>query len=215
MLISSSYSGTRTATAMIGIGLLYYLFFEINNVRVLLSMFVLFAVFMAIIFGPFHGPTVRRIRSTFQPSEDASYQVREYNRERIRPYILSHPIGGGLFTSGGTIKDLGYHPLASIPPDGYFMRMAMETGWIGLLIQLVLFGTIIIVGIRIYFQTIDYYSENERYALKGFITVIIMLSAAGYAQDNAFQIPYVFVAWGIIGYVASAYKKTFLKVESA
>ncbi|MCP6423416.1 hypothetical protein NL463_29335, partial [Klebsiella pneumoniae] len=55
------------------------------------------------------------------------------NQKRIQPYILSHPIGGGLGATGvWGVRFAPYSFLANFPPDSGYVRVAVELGWIGL-----------------------------------------------------------------------------------
>ncbi len=200
MIIGAAYSGTRTAYAMIVIGFALYLLFEITNIKITLAMAFLFVVFLIIIYGPFYHPLINRVRSTFRPSEDASYMVRETNKNRIRPYMWSHPMGGGLSTTGraGESNAPG-HPLAGFPTDGHYVQVALETGWVGLTLILLLYGSVLISGVN----TVNKVKGEDKLKLKALIIVFFMLVVAGYGQNNIYQIPYAFIFWGIMGYSAS------------
>jgi putative inorganic carbon (hco3(-)) transporter len=164
MLLSMSYSGTRTAYGTFVAGIALYILMTLNNLKTL--VFTLFAVmvFVLLIFGPFYGnSTLNRVRTTFHFSTDASLQVRDQNRKRIQPYLHDHPIGGGLgstglgTTSGGSsdAASRSTHPLAGFPTDSGFLRMGLEYGWIGLIIQCVLFFIVLQQGIHAFYNSSD------------------------------------------------------------
>ena len=50
---------------------------------------------------PYQNAITYRIRSTFEGTKDASAAIRDYDRHEVQPYIQAHPMGGGIFTSGG------------------------------------------------------------------------------------------------------------------
>ena len=101
MCLGMAYSGTRTAYFMVPAGLSIYMLMTITNRRTLLFMVSFLVFFIVLIFGPFYSNgTINRIRTSFQLSDDESMNVRDENGERIRPYILSHQLGGGGATSG-------------------------------------------------------------------------------------------------------------------
>ena len=55
----------------------------------------------------------------------------------IMPWVIRHPIGGGLGSTG--VWGQRFSPgsfLASFPPDSGIIRVAVELGWIGLIIFL-------------------------------------------------------------------------------
>ncbi|MFX6006691.1 hypothetical protein ABTF07_19150, partial [Acinetobacter baumannii] len=55
---------------------------------------------LILIFIPTSNPTIYRFQTAFRPSEDASFNVRKINQKRIQPFILTHPMGGGLGATG-------------------------------------------------------------------------------------------------------------------
>jgi hypothetical protein len=108
-------------------------------------------------FGPFSGNgTIRRFRTTFLGTKDESYKVRIIARAFIKPYIQRHPFGGGLGTTGfnGALEHPG-NPLAGFMPDGAYVQRAAELGWIGLLINVILYFLILKTGIQAFFRVKD------------------------------------------------------------
>jgi len=197
MIFSTAASGARTAFAIIGVGLLFFSFFYLHNLKMLIGFMILFMVFVTIIFGPIDHPSIRRIQSTFYPTDDLSYLVRENNKKKLKPYIYTHPHGGGLNTSGtDEASHKGNHPLNSIPSDSYYVRLILETGWFGMLIIVLLLGSILIRGINYYNNLKD---SNSQVFILALITIMLMFSVAGYTQDNMYQLPYIFVFCYIIG----------------
>lgn len=84
---------------------------------------------------------LQRIQTIFKASEDASYQVRAKNRAFITPWIIKHPIGGGLGSTGvWGMRFSPYTMLANFPPDSGLIRVAVELGWIGLIFFLNVYG---------------------------------------------------------------------------
>lgn len=153
---SMIFSGTRTAYAMVPFGLFLYFLLNINNIKILFAAISVFLIFIILLFGPFHSGPFKRIKSAFMSSNDPSMNVRDVNRKNIQPYIWSHPFGGGLFTTGlAGQKHAPNHRLAGFPPDSGYLRVALETGWIGLIITLVLFGTVTAYGTKIYLNSVD------------------------------------------------------------
>ncbi len=77
-------------------------------------------------------------------------------RNFIRPYMLSHPFGGGLATTGnlGKIMNPG-HYLAGFQTDSGYVQLALETGWIGLAITCILFFLVLKGGVNAYFHSSD------------------------------------------------------------
>lgn len=188
MCLGMAYSGTRTAYFMVPAGFAIYGLMTITNRKTLLFLATFLMFFTVLIFGPFYGNgTVNRIRTSFQFKDDESMNVRDANRERIRPYMLSHPIGGGVATSG--VLGLEYnpgHPLAGFPPDSGYLRSALETGWIGLAITLSMFFITLYVGV------VNHYKSRTREVRGIYVALIASLFSyvvANYAQVAIGQIP--------------------------
>lgn len=157
MILGMGYSGTRTAYAVILAGIVFFILFNIDKSAIRKFGVVMVFIFLALMYGPFSSiATIRRFRSTFEGTKDESYKVRMINRAFIKPYIRHHPIGGGMGTTGlsGAIEHPG-NPLANFMPDGAYVTRAAETGWIGLLINCILYFVILKTGIQAYFRVKD------------------------------------------------------------
>lgn len=188
MCLGMAYSGTRTAYIMIPAGLAVYVLMTITNRKTLMFMVGFLVFFSLLIFGPYHSnDTVNRIRTAFEFSDDESLNVRDKNREMIQPYMLRHPIGGGVCTSG--VLGLEYnpgHPLAGFPPDSGYLRTALETGWVGLIL------TCLTYFITLYMGVINYYRSRTKEVRAIYVGIIASLYAyivANYAQVAIGQIP--------------------------
>jgi hypothetical protein len=191
MALGMAYSGTRTAYFMIPAGLAIYILMTITNRRTLLFMAGFLMFFVVLMFGPFSGNnTVNRIRTSFHLKDDESMNVRDENRHNIQPYIWRHPIGGGVATSG--VLGIQYnpgHPLAGFPPDSGYLRTALETGWIGLIITMTLFFVTLLVGVKGYYQA---QTKDVRALYVAIVTGLYAYIVAHYAQVAIGQIPGAF-----------------------
>ncbi|MBO9154223.1 O-antigen ligase family protein [Chitinophaga sp. GCM10012297] len=188
MSLGMAYSGTRTAFFMIPSGLSVYILMTITNKKTMLFAIGFLMMFCTLVFGPFYGnSTINRIRSTFEFSDDESLNVRDENRARIQPYILNHPIGGGVCTSG--VLGLEYnpgHPLAGFPPDSGYLRTAIETGYVGLGLTCLIYFIVLYMGVRNYYR-----SKNNDYRLLylGIVASLYSYIVANYAQVAIGQMP--------------------------
>lgn len=192
MVSAMVYTGTRTAYAMIPAG---FLFFALLTARknVLITIGAFFLLGSIVVFGPFDslGPinsnNLARIRSTFNPSDDPSFNVRAAKHEKIQPYIRTHPIGGGLGSVGvWGIRFSPHSPLSKFGPDSGFVRVAVELGWIGLGLYLFLMFTVLRVGIKGYYRTDDPLVKTY---LAGLLTVFFSLIIANYPQQAITMFP--------------------------
>lgn len=210
VLLGVAFSGTRTAYLIIIAGVGLFVLMTITNKRTLImaSTFVLGLAF--IVFGPIYGnPTINRIRTIFEPNEDASLEVRDVNRAYIQPYIYSHPIGGGIATSG--LQGLQFNPnhfLAGFPPDSGFVKTAVETGWVGLLFQCLVYLLSLLAGVRAFYQ-----SNNKK------VRVLILASVGccfafiigQYGQVAIGQIPGCFLFYSCLALIV---KSKYLQPEN-
>ena len=170
MILGMTYSGTRTSTIMLlaGLGLYILLHMDKKQTRIYAGLAVLLLV--VIIYMPYGNATLNRFRSSFDGKKDDSYLVREINRKRIQPYILSHPIGGGLGTTNNAgMKWNPGHALAGFQTDNGHLRTALEMGWIGMLITLALLFVSMRTGVHEFFRTREPWEKGVIAACTGSI----------------------------------------------
>ena len=180
------YSGTRAAYVLIpaAIGMLAILKF---NLRILVAVLIAGFMLVVLIKIPTSNPSLVRFQTAFNPSKDASFNVRAENQHRIQPYILSHPIGGGLGSVG--IWGQRFAPnsyLAKFPPDSGYVRVAVETGWIGLLLFCAFNFIILQRGIYYYYIIKD--PELKTYCMT-MVLIIFALDIGNYPQQAFVQYP--------------------------
>ncbi|MEM9679047.1 MAG: O-antigen ligase family protein [Bacteroidota bacterium] len=200
MLLAMGYSGTRTAYAMLPAGFILFALMTLTNSRTLgISAFGAVVV-ISVLFGPIYGSaTINRIRSTFDLN-DQSLGIRDINRQSIQPYIYEHAFGGGPMTTGDAgLKYNPEHPLAGFPPDNGYLKLALETGWIGLIIYFIFLFTALKEAIIGYYRSSGTLQKNY---LLGFSTFIFAISIALYAQTVTAQIPMSLVFWPALGLVS-------------
>jgi putative inorganic carbon (HCO3(-)) transporter len=190
------FSGTRAAYVLLpaAMGLLFILKF---NLRVLIFTGV-FAVFMiGLINVPTSNSNLARFQTAFRPNNDASYNVRVENQKKIQPYIRSHPIGGGLGSTGvWGVRFAPYSFLAQFPPDSGYVRVAVELGWLGLFLICCLMFIVLKTGINNYFKIKD--PELKTYCL-AMVLIIFAINIGNFPQEAIVQFPlnvffYLFIA---------------------
>lgn len=183
---SMMFSGTRGAYVLPPIAMALYAILKFNK-RVIWGTVIGTIVFAAVIFVPTNNPTIYRFQTAFKPSDDASFNVRTINQKRIQPFIQSHPLGGGLGATGAWGKRFSPNSyLANFPPDSGYVRVAVETGWIGLFIFCTLMFIILKVGIN------NYYTIKDP-TLKSICLAMILVAFAyhigNYPQEAIVQFP--------------------------
>ncbi len=195
-LIGMVFSGTRSSFIIIPI---YYFIKVLISRNPKLWASLLFAG--VVLFGVARMPTnnyhMLRIQSVFKASEDKSYQIRANNRKMITPWIMSHPIGGGLGSTG--VWGQRFSPgtfLANFPPDSGIIRVAVELGWIGLIIFLLIYIISFIKGVRAYWQMPK---GPHRIRVAGILCMLPPLGVVEMGQEVAGVFPMSLLFWVLLG----------------
>ena len=127
-LLAMLLSGTRGAYILVPVAVVLLMIVNLNKTVIIVSV-IAGLLFALLIFTPSSSPSIRRFQSAFQPSEDASFNVRKENQKKIQPFIQTHPLGGGLGATGVWGTRFSPHSmLAKFPPDSGYVRVAVETG---------------------------------------------------------------------------------------
>lgn len=180
------YSGTRSAYPLIPAGMMLFAILTYNKKLIYFYVgCVVFFVFTVIV--PTNSQSIIRYQSAFKPSNDASFIVRKVNQDRMTSYIQTHPLGGGLGATG--MWGARFAPnsfLAQIPPDSGYFRVALELGWVGLLIFCTLMFIILKTGITNYYRMKD--PELKSYCL-AMVLIVYAYSIGNYPQEAIVQFP--------------------------
>jgi putative inorganic carbon (hco3(-)) transporter len=197
MTIGMAYSGTRTATFMLVLEVFLYILMTINEKRTIVFSAVCVVIGAFVLFAPIYGNgTINRLRSTFQINTDESLQVRDVNRHSIQPYIYTHPIGGGIGTTGvlNYPKNIG-HPLAGFPTDSGLLQIVLEQGWIGLILACLSYFIILKQSVQSYYRTRNPEFKVIYLAITGCVFGFVF---AQYAQVAIGQVPNGFLFVGLV-----------------
>ncbi len=180
------FSGTRGAYVLVPLGLLLYAILKYNR-KILRMVIVGAVVFAGLILVPTSNGTLYRFQTAFKPSEDASFNLRKKNQKRIQPFILSHPLGGGLGATGvWGIKFAPNSYLAHFPPDSGYVRIAVENGWIGLFLLCLLVFIVLKTGINNFYLIKD--PELKSYCL-AMVLIVFAFHIGNYPQEALVQYP--------------------------
>jgi O-antigen ligase len=180
------YSGTRAAYVLLpaSLGILAVINF---NKKVLAFTIVAGCMLGILIVMPTSNPLIKRFQTAFKPSDDPSYNVRAENQKRIQPFIQSHMFGGGLGSVG--VWGRRFSPnsmLAKFPPDSGYVRVAVEMGWVGLILFCTLFFTVLKNGINFFFRIRDPQLKNYCMAM---ILVVFAFNIGNFPQQAIVQYP--------------------------
>ena len=186
MLACMGYAGSRTPIVIFPAGVAFFVM--LRPTKPILFISAIFFTFGTLaMMKSSSNPVLHRIQSSFRPSEDASMQLRIENQRMIQPFIRKHPLGTGLGTTG--VWGRRFVPDfwgAYFAHDSGLVRIAMEAGYIGLVLYLIFLGTILISGIRSYFRCRDHTIKT---LILGIVIVMFCLTVASYPQEAIPMLP--------------------------
>ncbi len=195
---SMLFSGTRGAYVLIPAAMVLFVILRLNR-QVLIFSGIAGLFFVFLIFVPTTNSNIVRFQTAFKPNDDISFQARKNNQKRIQPYILTHPIGGGLGATGAWGQRFAPQSyLANFPPDSGYVRIAVELGWVGLFLFCLLMFFILREGINNYFLIRN--PELKTYCL-AMLLVVFAYNVGNYPQEALVQFPsniYFYLAAAII-----------------
>lgn len=186
LLVNMLFSGTRGAFPLVPAALILYAIMNYSSKILLIT--IIAGVFIAgLIVMPTSNQNILRFQSAFSPNKDASYTARKINQARIKPYVWTHPMGGGLGSVGEWGKKFAPNSfLAGFPPDSGYVRTTVELGWIGLAIFCVMIFIIIKTGIDNYYKIQD--PELKSYCL-AMVLMVFTWNIANFPQEALVQYP--------------------------
>lgn len=196
-------SGTRGALIVPAVGLMLY--------TLLCKQFKLFIIssLAGIFFFSFFAFTnignqneyIRRARSAFHKSEDASMNVRLENRKEIAQYIAKHPMGAGIEGSIAKmwLNEDGTYTLGTLPPDSFFVQIWIQTGTFSLIIYILIWAIVIIDGCRIVLFKIK--NKLLQQSMAAFTCTTLGILASGYTGNNPGMPPTDFVIPAMMAFV--------------
>jgi len=180
------YSGTRAAYVLLPASLVILAVLNFNR-KVLIGTLIAGLILAFLIVMPTSNPAIKRFQTAFSPSNDPSYNVRAENQKKIKPYILSHPIGGGLGSVGVWGRRFAPNSmLAKFPPDSGYVRVAVEMGWIGLILFCTLFFVVLKNGINFFFLIKNPRLKNYCMAM---VLVVFAFNIGNFPQQAIIQYP--------------------------
>jgi len=180
------FSGTRGSYVLLPAALALLAILKMNK-TIFMATIAGVLIFLFLIFVPTSNYTLYRFQTAFRPSNDASFNVRKANQKRIQPYILSHPLGGGLGSTGawGQRFAPGSY-LAHFPPDSGYVRVAVELGWIGLFLFCTLMFTVLKTAVNNYYRIKDPELKSISLAM---LLIVFALNIGNYPQEAFVQFP--------------------------
>lgn len=185
-------SGTRSAIAVPVSGIALFALYSRSWKGFLVGFLVLLASFVFFRFTTIgeSNEYIRKMRTAFNPTEDASYQARVVNREGMKLLMADKPFGYGV----GLSKSDRFDSKEKMPyaPDSWLVSVWVETGIIGLVLYLAIHGVLFAwCSWILMFQVM-----NKR--LRGLLTAWLCMNAgffaAAYAND-VMQYPCIIIVY--------------------
>jgi cell division protein FtsW (lipid II flippase) len=129
---------------------------------------------------------IQRLRSSLNP-QDASFQVRLDNQKRLATYLNTHLLGGGVGSGGywGQRFSPGTF-LANLALDSWYVRIAAEYGYIGLVFYLTMMIVIVFYSLKQIKSGEEEDLRNQKIALLCGICGVLV---ASYANQVFGQMP--------------------------
>lgn len=185
-LIGVIVSSSKIALLLPIAGLIFYTLLTLRKGAIIMTASIL-TIWLAIILLPIENPSWSRLQRIANPSNSIGYQLRAQNQGWIQPFIYQHPIGAGLGTTGNLGERFAPDAwLSQFPPDSAYVRIVLETGWIGLLLYLTLMGVTMWTGIRGLFRT---NSPRLKAMYHAYLTFCFMVMIGSFAQQIITQLP--------------------------
>lgn len=180
------FSGTRAANPLLPIALILFAILKFNK-KILGFTAAAFVFIGFLIVMPTSNQNILRFQTAFRPKQDASYQLREENQAKIKPYVYSHPFGGGLGATGEWGARFSPNSfLGTFQPDSGYVRTTVELGWIGLLLFSLMIFVILKTGINNYFKIID--PQLKSYSL-AVVLIVFIWNIGNFPQQAIVQYP--------------------------
>lgn len=138
----------------------------------------------ALILRPGSSNALYVMSTAFHGVNDPSMNVRVRNQAIIRSYIRENPIGFGLGSNSYLGQKYSPHTFVGMfPPDSEYVKIAIETGWLGLLIFMAMLAFIFGYGVRVYFRIRD---QDWRVIMLVCLVLFFMMMVGFYPQEVFF-----------------------------
>ncbi len=182
-------SGTRGAIAVPAAGGIMLLILRKNIPFLILGAVMGIGVFVFFKYTTLlnNNAQIRRMRTAFDPN-DASLQIRLANQQKLKGYLASRPIGGGVGSTGNWGQRFTPNTfLANTATDSWFVAIWADTGIVGLYLHLfILFSVLITGAYNVMFRIKDFWLQGQIAAL---VCGMAGIMAASYGNGVFGQFP--------------------------
>lgn len=193
--ISMFLSGTRGAIIVPLAGLALFAIVS-KNFKILfgsgLMLLVIYIFFAFTTIGEGNAQ-IRRMRTAFHPTEDASFNVRKENQKILAKHLKNKPFGEGLGLSGVENIEISDRLTTQIPNDSWYVKIWVETGIIGLVLYLAIHLSIVARASWILMFNIK--DKELKGILAGFLCGIFGMFISSYGNPFWGQFPTSIIAY--------------------
>jgi len=208
-------SGTRTAIACLGAGLIAYIFLSKSfKIAIPFTIAVVFFTFILVFTTIGQGnQQIRRMRSAFNKG-DASAKARDMNKDAMRKYIQDAPWGIGIGMNPDNVPaNNKYNLLAKVPPDSDYVFIWLRTGPIGITVYVITMLMMLVGGC----YTVLFKLKNKSLIGIGaaFCCAFISIQLGGYGNQVMMQFPNGLIFYGglSIVYILPYLEPEWIKYE--
>lgn len=208
-------SGTRTAIACLGAGLIVYIFLSKSfKIAIPFTIAVVFFAFILVFTTIGQGnQQIRRMRSAFN-KDDASMAARDVNKDAMRKYIQDAPWGIGIGMNPDNVPaNNKYNLLAKVPPDSDYVFIWLRTGPIGITVYVI--TMLMMLGGGCY--TVLFKLKNRSLIGIGaaFCCAFVSIQLGGYGNQVMMQFPNGLIFYGglSIVYILPYLEPKWIKYE--
>lgn len=201
MLLGCFWSGTRTAYIVIPAGLIVVTVAAAAKRQwaIVYLVAAAFAGGLVLVNMPTSNNTIYRFQTAFKPGKDASFNTRMRTQKAIKSVVQTYPIGGGLGSCGAWGKQFSPGTVFSeIEPDSGYVRVAVELGWVGLLLYMGMLFAMLRETVRALVRARDPVIVNLYLGLLG---VVFSLIVANYGQEAIILLPNSIVFYVVLALV--------------
>jgi hypothetical protein len=187
-LYGMAISGTRGAMFVVITGFGIYLMLS-NNMKILIPG----AIVGILVFGMLkftnigqNNDQIRRMRTGLDPN-DASLMARVENQKKLKLYLASRPIGGGIGSAGSWGQRFSPGSfLAETPLDSWYVKIWAESGIIGLMVYL---GMILFVLINRFLMIFRIRDPDIKFKMAALYAGVFGVCFASYGNQIFGQFP--------------------------
>lgn len=179
-------SGTRGALIIPFAGIALYSLICKSFRNFIITVLIGISIFVFLAFTEMGNGNafIRRARTAFRPTADASYNVRIQNRKEMALYLKNYPYGIGISNDIPKLwpqRDYTYKE-GTLPPDSFFVTTWIQTGMIGLILHIAIYlVTILGCCFIVMFKVKDKYLRQELAAFTCTVFGILLSGYTGYA----------------------------------